>query len=107
MALDFRKFLGKDSDDEEYIEIDLDSAKPEENKVIVKPFTLRDFDDTNDILNSLRDGYTIAVIDIKPLKQSQYACHLYYAFDSLDIFSLKQTVYDLELFVIVYNAKVF
>ena len=68
MALDFRKFLGKDSDEEEYIEIDLDSAKPEENKVLVKPFTLRDFDDTNDILNSLRDGYTIAVIDIKPLK---------------------------------------
>lgn len=67
MAFDFRKLIGKE-DEEDYVEIDLDSAKPQENKVVVKPFILRQFDDINDILNSLREGYTIAVIDIKPLK---------------------------------------
>ncbi|MBU0761372.1 MAG: cell division protein SepF, partial [Nanoarchaeota archaeon] len=54
--------------EDEYVEIDLDSAKPEENKVIVKPFVLRDYEGMDEILNSLRTGYTIAVIDIKPLK---------------------------------------
>lgn len=42
--------------------------KPKEKKVIVKPFVLRSFDNLDEILNSLRQGYTIAVIDIKPLK---------------------------------------
>ncbi len=67
MAFSLRRFVGKQEDDD-YVEIDLDSNSPEENKVVVKPFTLRQFDDINEILNSLRDGYTIAVIDIKPLK---------------------------------------
>ncbi len=53
---------------EEYVEIDLNSVEPRDSKVIVKPFILRQFDDINDILNSLREGYTIAVVDIKPLK---------------------------------------
>ncbi len=53
---------------EEYVEIDLNSVEPRDSKVIVKPFVLRQFDDINDILNSLREGYTIAVVDIKPLK---------------------------------------
>ena len=54
--------------DEDYIEIDLESAEPKQNKVVVKSFVLRTFDDANNVLNSLREGYTIAVIDIKPLK---------------------------------------
>ncbi|MAG38361.1 hypothetical protein CMI45_03180 [Candidatus Pacearchaeota archaeon] len=68
MAFDFKKLVGKEPYEEDYVEIDLDSVSPEENKVIVKPFTLKEFGDINEILNSLRDGYTIAVIDIKPLK---------------------------------------
>jgi len=67
MAFSLKKLFGKDSSDE-YIEIDLNSVEPKENKVVVKPFVLRQFDDLNDILNSLREGYTIAVIDIKSLK---------------------------------------
>jgi len=63
----FTKFLGKE-DDPEYIEIDLGEEK-KKNKVVVKPFVLKKFEDVNEILNSLREGYTIAVIDIKPLKQ--------------------------------------
>lgn len=67
MAFNLKKMFGT-SDNEEYVEIDLDSTEAPENKIIVKPFVLRQFDDINDILNALREGYTIAVIDIKPLK---------------------------------------
>ena len=68
MAFDFKKFVNKEEGEEDYVEIDLESTSKEENKVSVRPFTLKAFDDINDILNSLRDGYTIAIIDIKPLK---------------------------------------
>lgn len=57
-----------DSLDDEYLEIDLEHEE-KENKVLVKLFILRDYEDVNDILNSLRDGYTIAIIDIKVLRQ--------------------------------------
>lgn len=61
------KFFGKE-ESPEYIEIDL-GQETKKNKVIIKPFVLRKFEDTTEILNALREGYTIAVIDIKPLKQ--------------------------------------
>lgn len=67
MAFSLKKLFGKDSG-EEYIEIDLNSGDVRESKIVVKPFVLRQFDDINGILNSLREGYTIAVVDIKPLK---------------------------------------
>ena len=52
----------------EYIEIDL-GKEAKKAKIVVKPFILKSFEDVTEILNSLREGYTIAVIDIKPLKQ--------------------------------------
>jgi len=67
MGFDFKKLFGG-SQSEEYVEIDLNAAQGNENKVIVKPFVLKVYDDINDILNALREGYTIAVIDYKPLK---------------------------------------
>jgi len=67
MAFNLKKMFGGSGGDE-YIEIDLNAAEPKESKVVVKPFVLRQFDDINNILNSLREGYTIAIIDIKPLK---------------------------------------
>jgi len=67
MAFDLKGMFGKGGE-EEYVEIDLNTAKPKDEKVLVKPFVLRGFDNMDDILNSLREGYTIAVIDIKPLK---------------------------------------
>jgi len=39
------------------------------SKIIVRPFILRSFEEVTTILNALREGYTIAVIDIKPLKK--------------------------------------
>jgi SepF-like predicted cell division protein (DUF552 family) len=56
------------SEDSEYIEIDL-GREAKKSKIVVKPFVLRSFEEVTDVLNALREGYTIAVIDIKPLKQ--------------------------------------
>ena len=55
------------SEDPEYIEIDL-GREMKKSKVIVRPFVLKSFEDVNPILNALREGYTIAVIDIKQLR---------------------------------------
>lgn len=69
MAFSLRRlFGGSEPSEDEYLEIDLDSVKPEENKILVKPFVLKTYEDVNDVLNSLREGYTIAIIDIRPLK---------------------------------------
>lgn len=67
MGFNLKKMFGKD-DSDEYLEIDLNSSEAKDAKIIVKPFVLRQFDDINEILNSLREGFTIAVIDIKTLK---------------------------------------
>lgn len=53
---------------EDYVEIDLEE-KEKENKVMVKVFVLKQYDDVNTILNALREGYTIAIVDFKILKQ--------------------------------------
>lgn len=70
MAFSLKSLLGREESDE-YVEIDLNSGEQgvKDNKVIVKPFVLKEFDDINEVLNFLREGYTIALIDIKPLKQ--------------------------------------
>lgn len=70
MVLDkLKKILsGSGSNAEEYIEIDL-GKEEKENKVFVKLYTLKDYENVNQILNDLREGYTIAIIDIKTLRQ--------------------------------------
>ena len=55
---------GVDSSDEDYLEIDFGQERPEK-KVVIKLFDLKQYEDVNDILNSLREGYTIAVIDMR------------------------------------------
>ena len=57
-----------ESEAEDYIEIDLDQEE-QKNKVMVKIFVLKNYDDVNAILDALRQGYTIAIIDFKVLKQ--------------------------------------
>jgi len=57
----------KSSEDTDYVEIDL-GREIKKAKVIVRPFVLKSFEDINPILNALREGYTIAIIDIKPIK---------------------------------------
>lgn len=50
-----------------YVELDTDSDDVK-SKILVRPFSIGDFEDIKPILDSLREGYTIALINIKPLK---------------------------------------
>src|SRR3989344_1661306 len=72
MVLDKIKivFSGSSSGDfdSEYLEIDL-GKEEKEQRVTVKLFVLKDYEETTSILNDLREGYTIAIIDIKVLRQ--------------------------------------
>ena len=71
------KILRSGSDDEndlpdeygeDYLEIDTDNLPQRKSKVLIKPFTVADFADVKPILDSLREGYTVALINIGPLK---------------------------------------
>lgn len=54
--------------EEGYVELDTDSSDDIKMKIIVRPFVLQDFDSIKLILDSLREGKTIALVNIKPLK---------------------------------------
>ena len=65
-------FSGKQQSDEftdDYVEI---SARPVDRsgkaKVVVRPFIVEDFADIKPALDALREGYTVALVNIKPLK---------------------------------------
>ncbi|MCB9359235.1 cell division protein SepF [Candidatus Woesearchaeota archaeon] len=53
----------------DYVEIDSDSIKKAKKKVLVKTYFLDDFEDVKGILDDLREGETIALVNIKPLKE--------------------------------------
>ena len=64
----FKKMMGRDDEfSPDFIEIDLEQEKSD-SKILIKTFALKIYEDINPILNALREGYTIAVIDIKTLK---------------------------------------
>ena len=56
-----------DEVEEGYIELSTDN-EGEQPKISVRPFVLEDFADVKPILDVLREGYTISLINIKPLK---------------------------------------
>lgn len=62
-----RNFFKKSGEDSDYIEVDL-GKEAKKAKILIKPFILKKFEDVNEVLNYLREGYTIAIVDIKPLK---------------------------------------
>ncbi len=57
-----------DEADHEQGYLELDSDAEDKTKITVRPFQLDDFEDTKQILDVLREGRTIALINIKPLK---------------------------------------
>lgn len=66
-------FSGKQQTDEftdDFVEI---SSRPVDRsgkaKVVVRPFVVEDFADVKPALDALREGYTVALINIKPLKE--------------------------------------
>ena len=72
------KFSGREIDEEEiaavtgedYVELSAGGSNKTEtqSKVIVRPFVMEDFEDIKPVLDSLREGHTVALINIKPLK---------------------------------------
>jgi|YelNatPaOPRAMG01_1025707.scaffolds.fasta_scaffold00331_22 SepF-like predicted cell division protein (DUF552 family) len=52
---------------EDYVELEAE-VKDKSSKVLVRPFTLTQYDDIKDILQAIREGTTISVVDIGPLK---------------------------------------
>ncbi|NTV22996.1 MAG: cell division protein SepF [Nanoarchaeota archaeon] len=54
--------------EDEYLELDTAAKKTMSQKVIVRPFVLNDFTDVKAIVDAMREGSTIALVNIKPLK---------------------------------------
>ena len=76
--------LGRDkAEGEEYIEVDIARDIGKKAKIVVRPFVLKSFEDVNFILEVLREGYTIALIDIRQLR-------------SKDIIELKRAIAKLK-----------
>lgn len=53
---------------EDYVEIDTTRDIGKKSKIVVKPFVIENFADIKECLDALRAGYTIALINIKPIK---------------------------------------
>lgn len=54
---------------DEYVELMPDTVNKSQEKVQIRPFIIEDFEGIREILDSLRAGHTIALINIKPLKE--------------------------------------
>jgi SepF-like predicted cell division protein (DUF552 family) len=69
----FRKTAYDEADntesEDEYVELNSDAQGIGNAKVVVRPFNLDDFQDIKPILDALREGYTICLVNIRPLKE--------------------------------------
>ena len=83
---------GDEEPSSDFIEIDLEQEKSD-SKVFIKTFVLKVYEDISPILNSLREGYTIAVIDIKTLK-------------SKDVIELKRAISKIKKTVEALEGKI-
>ena len=69
--------------EDEFVEINPQRDVGRRSKILVKSFVVTSFDDVKESLDALREGYTIALINIKPLKDR-------------DIVELKRTINKLK-----------
>ena len=53
--------------EQEYVELDTTPSEVR-GKVVVRPFVIDTFEGIKEVLDALREGYTIAIVNIKPLK---------------------------------------
>ena len=60
--------VDEDEPEQSYIELETEPKAEERAKIVVRPFVLSTFEDIKNILDSLREGYTIALVNIRPLK---------------------------------------
>ena len=64
-----REDIEPEEAEEEYVELDTVAGTDGRSKIVVRPFVIDDFSDVKPILDSLREGYTICLVNIKPLKE--------------------------------------
>jgi len=57
-----------DEVDKDFLHVDSESNTGSKTKIVLRPYVLEEFDDVKQVLDSLREGYTIPLINIKPLK---------------------------------------
>ncbi len=58
---------------DDYVELEADVEKKQRAKVLIKMFMMKEFDDIKPILDAIREGYTISVVNIAPLKEKDMA----------------------------------
>ncbi len=56
------------ADPADYVELGSAQNRDEKSQVLVRPFVMEDFEDIKEVLDVLREGSTIALVNIKPLK---------------------------------------
>jgi SepF-like predicted cell division protein (DUF552 family) len=69
--LSSKEFYGDDFPEEfeeDYIELEPE-VKPQKSKIVIRPFVIKDFADIKEPLDCLREGYTIALVNIAPIKE--------------------------------------
>jgi|TARA_B100001964_G_C14194530_1_gene582692 SepF-like predicted cell division protein (DUF552 family) len=57
-----------EAEEEGYVELGADTTEEASSKITVRPFVIEDFESIKPILDCLREGHTIALVNIKPLK---------------------------------------
>ena len=57
-----------EAEEEGYVELGADTGSEPGAKITVRPFVISDFESIKPILDSLMEGRTIALVNIKPLK---------------------------------------
>ncbi len=53
---------------EDYLEIDTEQVAKPRSKILIRPFVVKEFEDIKPAVDALRDGYTIALVNIRPIK---------------------------------------
>ena len=72
-----RKFSNEDSDyngfpdevDESYVELSGEEVEDSKQKILVKPYVLEDFSDVKQIIDDIREGYVIGLVNIRALRE--------------------------------------
>jgi len=54
---------------EDYVELDTEKSGGPQHKVIIRPFVIEDFSDVKPILEGMREGNTICLINIRNLRE--------------------------------------
>ncbi len=57
-----------EEEEQEYVELDTSLEGNSKNKILVRTFNLTDFADVKPIIDALREGNTIIILNIRPLK---------------------------------------